>query len=310
MNYLWEITLTIEGKGNLNIITADISSDHGYHDNLPEEIYVNGLLQAQTGKIAYNLNLTQNIIKLKWNSPLTNCKNMFRDLSNIIKIDLSNFDSSRVTNMFCMFIDCHSLTSIDFTNFNTSIVTNTRSMFNGCYSLKSLELSSFNTSVVKTMEYMFLDCHSLKYLDLTSFDISSVTTMEDMFQNCQSLKFINLYSFIEKNLLIVSGMFNYIPENLTYCINENKAPKISSVLQAKGFNKNCSFCSNNKTHKYQYKFECFLTGPERTFVTIENKFLCKECENYYNYNQTSCLDEIPEGYFLNNSLLKAIDKCH
>ena len=29
-----------------------------------------------------------------------------------------------------------------------------------------------------------------------------------------------------------------------------------------------------------------------------------------NYNQTACIDEIPEGYYCNNTALKTIDKCH
>ena len=34
------------------------------------------------------------------------------------------------------------------------------------------------------------------------------------------------------------------------------------------------------------------------------------CSNYYNYEQTECIDSIPEGYYCNNTLLKTIDKCH
>ena len=34
------------------------------------------------------------------------------------------------------------------------------------------------------------------------------------------------------------------------------------------------------------------------------------CSNYYNYDQTECIDSIPEGYYCNNTLLKTIDKCH
>ena len=33
------------------------------------------------------------------------------------------------------------------------------------------------------------------------------------------------------------------------------------------------------------------------------------CEKYINYEQTGCIDYIPEGYYLNNSKLKTIDKC-
>ena len=35
-----------------------------------------------------------------------------------------------------------------------------------------------------------------------------------------------------------------------------------------------------------------------------------KCKIYYNYNKTFCLDELPEGYFCNNTEEKTIDKCH
>ena len=34
------------------------------------------------------------------------------------------------------------------------------------------------------------------------------------------------------------------------------------------------------------------------------------CDNYYNYEQTSCLETIPDGFFCNNTEYKTIDKCH
>ena len=34
------------------------------------------------------------------------------------------------------------------------------------------------------------------------------------------------------------------------------------------------------------------------------------CDNYYNFDLTECLDNIPLGYYLNNSVLKTIDKCN
>ena len=33
------------------------------------------------------------------------------------------------------------------------------------------------------------------------------------------------------------------------------------------------------------------------------------CKNYFNYEKTACIDEIPEGYYLNSATEKTIDKC-
>ena len=51
---------------------------------------------------------------MKWNNQLTNCNIIVTDLGNIIKMDLSKFDSSKVTDMRCMFLRYTSLISIDF----------------------------------------------------------------------------------------------------------------------------------------------------------------------------------------------------
>ena len=33
------------------------------------------------------------------------------------------------------------------------------------------------------------------------------------------------------------------------------------------------------------------------------------CKNYFNYEKTACIDEIPEGYYLNSDSERTIDKC-
>ena len=40
--------------------------------------------------------------------------------------------------------------------------------------------------------------------------------------------------------------------------------------------------------------------------------ICRDlnCSNYYNYNLTGCINEIPEGYYCNDSNHKTIDKCN
>ena len=37
---------------------------------------------------------------------------------------------------------------------------------------------------------------------------------------------------------------------------------------------------------------------------------CETKEKYYNYNQTDCIDNIPDGYYRNSSSNSTIDKCH
>ena len=140
LNY--EITIKV-GGGTQTILYDTIQS--------PSQIFVNGNPHEVT-KTLTNLNYGENnIVKMVWYSPLLDCSKMFYDLSNILEINLSNFDSSQVTNMSEMFNLCGFLTSIDFTNFNTAKVVDFKSMFYGCINLKSLDLTSFDTSSVTTM---------------------------------------------------------------------------------------------------------------------------------------------------------------
>ena len=72
-------------------------------------------------------------------------------------------------------------------------------------------------------------------------------------------------------------------------------------------------CSNDIIYKYEYNNSCYISCPNGTHNSLINHYLCEDdlkCEKYYNYNHTECLEEIPEGYYMNNSELKTIDKCN
>ena len=120
-------------------------------------------------------------------SKMTDMSWMFDNCLILTTLDLSNFDTSNVTNMSYMFSKCKSLTSLDLSNFDTSKVTDMSYMFSYCSMLISLDLSSFDTSNVTDMSYMFEDCPGLTLLDLSNFNTSKVTIMEYMFENCDSI---------------------------------------------------------------------------------------------------------------------------
>ena len=72
-----------------------------------------------------------------------------------------NADSSQ------MFRQLSALPSVDVSEFNTSGVTSMNSMFYNCSSLRSLDLSNFDTSAVNNMESMFFLCNFLSELKLS-----------------------------------------------------------------------------------------------------------------------------------------------
>ncbi len=79
---------------------------------------------------------------------VTNGVGMFRNLSAVREMDLSNLNVSAVTDMYEMFKDCGSLESLNIGNWTTSNVTDMYEMFSGCGSLQSLDIGNWVTSKV------------------------------------------------------------------------------------------------------------------------------------------------------------------
>ena len=228
-SFLNEITIKIIGNDTQNILFENFAYP-------PDEIIIEGNPYSLSEKnTIMNLTNYENIIKMRWNSPLTDCWRMFTGLSNLIEIDLTNFDFSEVTRMNTMFQNCLNLEYIKFNNNieNKLIVGDMSYMFDNCRSLKNLDLSKldtfklkkmsqtfsncwlltslnfngFNTSLVITFMGMFYNCSSLISLDLSSFDTSQVTILNSMFYLCTSLTSINLSSFSTSNVFTMDRMF-------------------------------------------------------------------------------------------------------
>ena len=264
-------------------------------------------------------------------SSVVDMNNMFYNCYSLTSLDLSNFQTSHVYNMFRMFYQCNSLKFLDISNFDTSSVENMVEMFYLCKSLKSLDISNFNTASISSMSKMFYDCNSLISLELGNFKTSSVTDMSYMFYNCSSLISLNFNSFETSLVTNFTEIFKNIQTSFKYCINDNKeSNRLKSQLTS--FNiSNCSElcsintqnkyileknicindCANDDTYKFDYNNICYSSCPNLTHKMI-NSYSCEKdliCKNYYNYNQTDCLDEIPLGYYLNDSSAKTLDKC-
>ena len=83
-----------------------------------------------------------NTLTIILKTKLKTCRNMFKDLSNIISIDVSNFDTS-VIDMGYMFYNWSSLISLNLNNFDTSSIIDMNTMLYDCNSLESIEIENF-----------------------------------------------------------------------------------------------------------------------------------------------------------------------
>ena len=117
-------------------------------------------------------------------------------------------------------------------------------------------------------------------------------------------------------------MFNGITNNFTYCIYNQSAilnikNQLTSLSNAK---RDCSSkcystphrlnittneceitsCGQNDSKIYEYNNECFEICPKRTKVSQEDEYICQffNCDFFYNYNETDCISEIQDGYYI------------
>ena len=91
------------------------------------------------------------------------------------------------------------------------------------------------------------------------------------YENC------NDYNYIDSNGY---HCVKTCPDNYKYIIEEEK--------------KCIDKCNNDYNYKLEYNNKCYKTCPINT---------------YYNYEQTGCIDNIPEGYYINDTDHNTINKC-
>ena len=191
----------------------DPTDKTAYYHAEPEKVYLN----TNSSMIFFSGDSEQkikNILELDLSkfdtSRVTNMSHMFNGMRNLTTLNLSNFNTSNVTNMGGMFFNMTNLTAFNFSNFDTSKVTDMGSMFYGMSSLTTLDLSNFNTSQVTIMGGMFFNMTNLTTLNLSNFDTSNVTDMRSMFNGMTNLASLDISSFNTKNVENMSGMFSLL----------------------------------------------------------------------------------------------------
>ena len=175
-----------------------------YYYSEPERVYLNEDMNSMFRNMSSLISLNLSNFDT---SKVTNMSYMFFNTSSLTLLNLSNFDTSQVMNMDSIFRGMTNLTTIDLSNFDTSSVTDMSSMFADMHNLTTLNLSNFNTSKVKYMNRMFSDMHNLTALNLSNFDTSKVTDMHDMFSNVRNLITLNLSNFNTSRVTDMGFMF-------------------------------------------------------------------------------------------------------
>ena len=182
-----------------------------YYYAEPEKVYLN----TDSSKMFFSEPSEQkirNILKLDLSSfdtsKVTNMGYMFYNISNPATLDLSSFDTSQVRSMHSMFSAMFNLTTLNLSHFDTSKVTDMAGMFYSVSTLRTLNLSNFDTSQVTDMNHMFYNMSNLTTLNLSSFDTSKVTNMGYMFAGVSNITTLNLTSFDTSKVTNMGYMFS------------------------------------------------------------------------------------------------------
>jgi len=217
----------------------------------PEYNLSNALITFYYNNILDNCNYSKTfekagILEIKYiiNKQL-NMENMFKDIKNLISINISsnispdNDNSDDVggylsgsfyntfsgcenlqsfyfkinvkdqIDMSYMFSNCKNLRTVIFNN-DIKNVTNTNYMFENCKNLELIEFNgNFTTSQYIDMSYMFYNNQKLSNVSsIKNFNNSKVTNMSHMFDNCESLYDLDLSNFDTSLITDMSYMFS------------------------------------------------------------------------------------------------------
>ena len=218
----------------------DPTNKTAYYYAESEKVYLN----TDSSEMFYSLygsRKIKNILELDLSnfdtSKVTRMDDMFYGMSNLATLNLSNFNTSKVTRMDGMFRDMSNLTTLNLSSFNTSKVIDMQSMFENMSNLTSLDLSNFDTSQVTNMYFMFCGMSSLTTLDLSNFDTSRVTIMDSMFFGMSNLTTLDLSNFDTSQVTRMDFMFalssEYIPNDkleTIYVNNDFNTTKLTNFL--------------------------------------------------------------------------------
>ena len=146
-HYTHKISLLVKNKGTHQILGNKF-------EFLPTEVTVDGEIAILLNK-KIEINNPYEYVTLEWKDEIYDCSYMFSDLTNIVNINLTEFNFKKIKNMTCMFCDMVDLNYIIFESFDTSEVISMEKMFYNCSSLISLNLSVFDPRKVENMNFMF-----------------------------------------------------------------------------------------------------------------------------------------------------------
>ena len=253
----------------------DPTDKTAYYYAEPEKVYLNTDSGRMFNSIYYEQEI-KNILEIDLSnfdtSKVTNMSSMFGSMSKLTTLNLSSFNTSKVADMSNMFYGMSKLTNLNLSNFDTSKVTNMSGMFSIMPSLTTLDISSFDTSKVTDMGFMFSSMSKLTTLNISNSDTSKVTYMRYMFNNMSNLTTLNLFHFDTSKVTNMGYMFSGMSNLVTLDLSSFDTSKVTDMYAMfSDMSKLTTLdLSNFDTSKVTTMYAMFRNMPNLTTLDLSN----------------------------------------
>ena len=199
-------------------------------------------------------------------SKIETLEELFSNFKNVVTIDITGWETSKVTSMYRMFNDCYELEHIiGLEDLDVSSVENMSYLFWNNTKLTTLDLSKWNTHNVYSMAAMFYSCIRLKEIaGIENFDLSKTTNIIGMFEECNALKKLDLSKWD------VSGM-QHVEQLFFACISLEELNLSNWKLNVTSSEYMFNICKNLK--------KLNLTGFEFDKRISDMKYMFNRCES-------------------------------
>lgn len=151
-----------------------------------------------------------------------------KTMENLVPIDFSKFNTSKVKNMEEMF-SYSFLPSLDIRNFDTSNVENMERMFDNLEYIRDLDLSGWNVKKVNNVQGIFSRLNKIQSLNLSGWQMDSVTNMQFMFSGLADLTSLNLTGFTTKNVTNMAYMFTGVSKLADLNLSSFDTSKVTNM---------------------------------------------------------------------------------
>ena len=198
---------------------------------------------------------------------LINMEGMFSHCSALIDFKIPNITTDNVVNMDYTFAT-FGYNKLDIANFNTSKVTNFEGTFSGMLADNDLDLSNLDTSSAVNMRKMFIGNQTKKIILSHKFNTTKVTDMTSMFSSMHNITELDLSNavFDTSKVIKISWIFGFDSYGLHSKLQKIYVNQDFDITEAKKYRQ-----ENNLPDEGFFERQEILRGGNGSFKSDPSK---------------------------------------